>query len=309
MYTQPSEELAWECEGHVAEEVFLVKEILDLPLYAVDRRRYGSVYDILSWYRKHRGIEWLKGQNFGDYLSLVIVGEIVRRRKRAVSPGSCDRRLMAVGSVLHFARDSDVVWGSGVNGKIPPSRHTFNELDVRMVRGPLTKQFLEARGIPVGEVFGDPVLLLPHLFPGLSWRPQTGKIIAIPNLNEVDSCRRSIPAGLSLVSPYGYWKKVVGEILTSELVLTSSLHGLVVAEAFGVPVRFIMPTGGETLFKYQDYYLGTGRNLEEQPSAFCDGVSSTSGVAMPLPSFDAAAMLAAFPWDMFSRSVGGGAQS
>ena len=49
-------------------------------------------------------------------------------------------------------------------------------------------------------------------------------------------------------------------ILDSELVISTSLHGLVLADAYGIPARMLRITENEPLFKYQDYYEGTGRS-------------------------------------------------
>ena len=48
-------------------------------------------------------------------------------------------------------------------------------------------------------------------------------------------------------------------MLKSRLVISSSLHGLIVAEAFGIPARLLKMTMIEKLLKYQDYYESTGR--------------------------------------------------
>ena len=53
-----------------------------------------------------------------------------------------DRKLLALGSILTYARNNDVVWGSAVNGKWLDLKHyKFTTLDVRAVRGPLTREF------------------------------------------------------------------------------------------------------------------------------------------------------------------------
>jgi pyruvyltransferase len=265
----------------------------------------------LVWFRKQSGRKrwrrvlkrqdfWLDDQNFGDYLSRVVVAATAgrlgvgkfRRKQEA-------RKMLAIGSILHFARDGDVVWGSGVNGKVDPGKHRFTMLDVRMVRGPLTRKFLIERGIPVAPVYGDPALLLPYLLPHCQWTPTPGKIIVIPNLNDLPYCNDRIPVTMSLVTPLLHWKFLLREILTSELVITSSLHGIVVSEAFGVPVRFVMPVGGETLFKYKDYFEGTGRVLKVPPDSIIDKLIPESGVSMPSPVYDSDAMLKAFPVDFF----------
>ena len=274
--------------------------ILDLISYFKEWKENYALTKELYWFKKHDGIKWMKGQNFGDYLSCIVVAEVARKLGLTKSNLTNGRKLLAAGSVLHFAQDGDIVWGAGVNGKIALEQHTFQCLDVRMVRGPKTREFLKQRGGSVGAVFGDPALLLPSLFPRLKRQTEPEKIILLPNLNEFEILKKRQIRSMKLISPFCHWRTVLSEILTSELVLTSSLHGIILAESFGVPVRFVMPIGGETLFKYQDYYLGTGRLLETEPSSFIDGITTKSGVSMPEPLFDAEAIMEAFPVDVFA---------
>ena len=57
-------------------------------------------------------------------------------------------------------------------------------------------------------------------------------------------------------------------ILDSSFVISSSLHGIIISEAYGIPARIIRPDDFfadkfwqyEPLFKYEDYYYGTGRS-------------------------------------------------
>ena len=39
-------------------------------------------------------------------------------------------KFISVGSALHFAKDHDVIWGTGINGKVPDQMHEFNYLKV-----------------------------------------------------------------------------------------------------------------------------------------------------------------------------------
>jgi pyruvyltransferase len=155
------------------------------------------------------------------------------------------------------------------------------------------------KGISVNAIYGDPALLMPKLFPNLELKTQRNKIIVIPNLNEEKVCIENTPENFTYISPMNHWTFVLNEILTSELVLSSSLHGIILAEAFGVPVRFVKPVGGETMFKYEDYYLGTNRELTQEPSTFKDPITSKSGIEMPDLKFDISMLLDAFPVDLF----------
>ena len=85
--------------------------------------------------------------NFGDYLSLLLVEKIVGTPVKVHQnyPKNNVKKLLAIGSILSFAKDNDLIWGCGINGKLPnKSDYSFSCLDVRAVRGPLTRQFLWA---------------------------------------------------------------------------------------------------------------------------------------------------------------------
>lgn len=269
--------------------------------YVSDFLKYGSYYDKLYWFQKYKGKDWIKGQNFGDYLSYVIVGELLKSKSLSLkSFRGRGGKLLALGSVMHFANNEDFVWGTGVNGKIALSKLNFNKLNVCMVRGPLTAEVLKEKNIEVPNIYGDPALLLPHLFPELKPKRIKGKKIVLPNLNEYQICKSKLRGDLQLVSPLGYWKNVVNEILSSELVITSSLHGLIISEIYNVPCKLVVPCGGETLFKYEDYYLGTGRELIIKDNrTFNDIVSTDMGTRGSKPVYNTQNMIKAFPFFLF----------
>ena len=54
------------------------------------------------------------------------------------------------------------------------------------------------------------------------------------------------------------YKFVINEIVKSKLVISSSLHGIILAETYGIPA-ILLNSGGD-LFKYMDWYESTGRN-------------------------------------------------
>lgn len=270
-----------------------------IKLYLKDHKRYSFLTKNLVWFKKNKGLRWIKGQNFGDHLSQVVVSEFAMRLIENPKRSS-KKNLLAIGSILHFAKDGDVVWGSGVNGKIGYSNYLFSNLDVRCVRGPITKEFLENRGIYVPEKFGDPALLLPLLFPHFVPIVNKNKVTVIPNLNELYEVRRIIPKEWNLVSPLNHWSIVLQEILTSEIVLSSSLHGIILAEAWGIPVRFYKPFGGETMLKYEDYLLGTCRTLKKIPTSFKENPSLRGGVEFQPPTLDTEDLQKSFPLELFN---------
>lgn len=199
-------------------------------------------------------------ENFGDRLSMELVIRIVGGPVEYVRYKDKRKKLFAIGSVMRLAQTNDVIWGAGVNGKsLQVDRYGFTQLDVRALRGPLTRGFLMANfGIECPEVYGDPALLIPYLFPEFkkAENPEYDFII-IPHFSEQAMFPRDkFP---NVVYPTEPWNDVIAKIANSKFVISSSLHGLVVAEAFGIPARLLKVTWKEPIFKYTDYYYGTGR--------------------------------------------------
>lgn len=234
--------------------------------------------------------------NFGDHLAKVVVIKLLADRGHLLEEETAEsRRLFSVGSVLHFAGDNDVVWGSGVNGKVDPRHHTFRDLDVRAVRGPLTRNFLMERGIDVPEVYGDPALLLPYLFPQRFARHTQSPYVVVPNLHDLAIAQKMRLH--HVVSPISSWNRCVTDILKGELVISSSLHGIIIAEAYGIPARYLRLSETENIFKYNDYMMGTGRTAIE-PAGSVEEALEMGGMAPPV--FDPEKLLNAFPFDLWS---------
>ncbi|MEV8370922.1 polysaccharide pyruvyl transferase family protein [Microbacterium sp. NPDC064584] len=229
----------------------------------------------------------IRVNNFGDLLGPVIV----ERLAPPVTAPSDARRLITVGSILQFARDGDVVWGTGVNGKLPETSVSARSLDVRAVRGPLTAAILRRRGISVPEVYGDPGLLIPSLL-GISRAEATIPLTSVPNLNEFAQWR----GRPGLLNPRMPYRTVIETIARSAHVVASSLHAIIIADVLGVPVSPVLPRH-ETVFKYEDYYEGTGRNVPLMSDSF---ESAVDHVAPPL-SWSDAQLRASFPTDMWAR--------
>ena len=167
------------------------------------------------------------------------------------------KRLLAVGSILHMAEDGDTLWGTGVNGKAEKVLHRFQSLDVRAVRGPVTRDYLAGMGIRSPEVYGDPGMMISSVFPPV--RKRQGLALLIPNYNDFHLFDGQ-ESGVRIVSPFTDLKTVTELISSAEIVFSSSLHGLVFAEAYNVPAVLLLPPGhAESIVKYEDYYNGSGR--------------------------------------------------
>jgi len=236
--------------------------------------------------------------NMGDQLSQVIVSRVLSLRDFALMDKAANgQRLFAIGSVLHFARTGDTVWGSGINGKIAANQHQFGMLDVRAVRGPRTREYLLGRGIPVPEVYGDPGLLMPLFFPAELLGPSEPRdVVVVPHFNEPLDKYRDF-AGM-LVTPDCPPVTFMRRLLGARLVVSSSLHGLILAEAYGIPSVYLDWGNGEDRFKYDDYYLGTGRSQWHAGTSVAECIALGGNGDFDLAAVQAG-LLAAFPYDLW----------
>jgi pyruvyltransferase len=240
---------------------------------------------VSRWIPRRRGFD-----NFGDLLGPLIVRRLHERRGLGRATGRSPR-LLAVGSIMRLAAAGDVVWGAGINGKSVEGAQ-FPVLDVRAVRGPRTAHVLRGFGNTVPDVFGDPALLIPHLWSDseLGVRRRTGGTVLMPNYNDL----RHWPA--HAVDPRGdVWQRV-RLLASAQRVVASSLHAIVIAEAYGVPAVLVASTR-EKPFKYEDYYEGTGRNAPETAHDWEAGM--TADAAPPLKDWDHERLMAAFPVDLW----------
>ena len=244
----------------------------------------------------HPEIYWWSPQdssdiNFGDYLTKVIVERIIGRPVTYKPLESSMPQCLFGGSVLHFARNDYIVWGAGFRD-CPLEENRFSVLDVRAVRGPRSREFLLKKNIKCPKIYGDPVLLLPRLFPELKRETPIYDYIIIPNIGEMES----FASYKNVVLPTSPWEEIVQKILRSRLVISGSLHGLIVAEAFGVPARLLKMTWTEPLLKYSDYYESTDR----PDFKYATSVQQALELGGEEPGFiDSTPLLESFPWDYF----------
>ena len=259
--------------------------VLFLALCSIAVSIQLAAEDTMFWWHASSGV------NFGDDLSHVIVERILGRPVKYRNLNSSQKILLGGGSILHYARDRDVIWGSGFR-EDPSGENRFHSLDVRAVRGPKTRDFLLKKGIDCPQVYGDPAVLMGHLFPEFKKQKPIYDYIIIPNIVEISS----FASYKNVVVPTLPWNEIVQKMNQSKLVISSSLHGIIVAEAYGIPARLLKMTWVEPLLKYQDYYESTGRPNFKYATSVQEALRM--GGEQP-GSIDIKKLLDAFPWDYF----------
>ena len=235
------------------------------------------------------------GVNFGDELArIVVLAMLGRKGLTPLDQTSTPHTMLAIGSILHFAPDGATVWGSGANVHEGREReYKFSDLDVRAVRGPHTAEFLRKKGLHVPDVYGDPALLLRELFPNRFIKTGEYPVGIVPNFADIEHAKDS---GHHFISPLRGWNICIEDILKCEFVIASSLHGLIIAESWGIPARYVRLTDNEGLFKYRDYYSGTGRPNFQYARSIPEALKM-GGEAPPI--FDSRALMNAFPYDLW----------
>jgi pyruvyltransferase len=231
-----------------------------------------------------------KTPNFGDIVSPLIVGHL-SGRPILPAKGSAYKKLLAVGSIARLSRRGDVIWGSGFIA--PDDRLRSTRIDVLAVRGPLTRKRMLALGANCPEIYGDPALFLPEVFPAEAL-PEVEKrpLGIIPHHLDKSLVPRCDPRirVIDLLHPP---ERVLSELLSCERIVSSSLHGIVAAEAYGIPADWAVLSqnlvGGA--FKFHDYYLGTNREPPEPLTA----ASLLAERVCSRPRFNREELLSAFP--------------
>ena len=87
--------------------------------------------------------------------------------------------------------------------------------------------------------------------------------------------------------------EMVAKIINTDLVISTSLHGIIFAESLGIPAVWLRTEfSSETIFKYYDYYFGTGRTSVVMVDSVEAGLTCKP---MQLPTFDYQRILSTFP--------------
>lgn len=197
--------------------------------------------------------------NFGDELSPLIVSHFLNPNF-TLTHNQKGESMIAVGSYIHYAESGDTIWGSGVRTNPPQEQdatHDYTDLKVFAVRGHLTKQFLESKGIKVPEIYGDPALLLPHIIQYNPIPELSNSIAIVPHCSQIDKY-----SGFRIINPLDDCKEVVRKIYSSKAIISSSLHGLIVADAYNIPNVWLNGNIDEGDFKFRDYFTSQGRPCE-----------------------------------------------
>ena len=226
-------------------------------------------------------------RNWGDAINPALVEFISGQRVQSVDidarsllplprDPAASTLFAVVGSIVHHADSQTVIWGAGLQDKDTPLRQPPKA--IHAVRGPLTAAELNRQGIPCDDVYGDPVLLLPRYYrPEARKRYRLGIIPHFSDQVHPALQRFAERDDVKLIDIRGPLWGTVNAVCECEHIVSTSLHGLILADAYGIPSAWGQlgdeVPGGR--FKFLDYYLSIGEGPVEPTTSLLDGSVST----------------------------------
>ena len=246
--------------------------------------------------------------NLGDALAMPIINFMLGKKgikSDKVVKGR--KHLFTVGSSGLRSFQNSTIWGSGImyDGlrgcwfeKYWDADH--RHLDIRAVRGPLTRDVFLKLGHQCPEVYGDPGILMPLIYqPGEQiLKRECREYAIIPQYTTENEVRKYFPDDRIISMNSSDYKSVIDKIVSCKKVYSSSLHGIILAEAYGVPAIFFRGVDSRVDFKYKDYYASTGRYEVPMANSLAEAFSFEAPAIPDLTKLQQE-LMAAFPYDLW----------
>lgn len=202
-------------------------------------------------------VHWGRGlNNFGDCLQPDILRHYGLLPVYVPSYKKSDILLM--GSILQNVPEdySGVILGTGGDDM----EYHFPKAAVLGVRGHLTKNNFTQ--LTNGLLIGDTGVLAKVVYPEkIEVKYKLGIVPHFVDLknNAINEIKRKYPDSVKIISPLQRPKEVVKQIKSCGCILSSSLHGLIIADSFGIPNRrwvdrTTMNNPRFHDYKFHDYY-------------------------------------------------------
>ncbi|MGP5063765.1 polysaccharide pyruvyl transferase family protein [Psychrobacter celer] len=205
---------------------------------------------------------WDSKPNFGDFIGPYLISKItgvpILNIQNLQYSG-----IMAVGSILQMLdRKNMTVWGSGLIEE--PTDEVIRSLQkykpkILSVRGRETAKYLSKVGIdvPDQDVYGDPALILPLFYKPLVINET--KIGICPHHIHKAYFLESVVCGenLKIIDVQKDVENVINEITSSSVCISTSLHGLIIAQAYNIPWVWLEVTDNNLIgndFKFKDFF-------------------------------------------------------
>jgi pyruvyltransferase len=251
-------------------------------------------------------IKYWDSPNFGDGLNGFLFNfftnetcEKKNLRSTKLSENSDNERIiLGIGSNLEFALPGDFVYGTGYQFKNTKVNDNLKKETILQVRGPITRKLLIKSGIQVKEHYGDAALLMPLMFNPLKIKKKY-KFGIIPHFNEdkeiIKKMQSKFNKDTKVIDIYcadamKNIRSFIIQVLQCEVILSSSLHGIIIGDAYNIPSYCIKVSNYFNkkkcgYDKFNDYCLSVNRkfNLYE----LTDFMKNSNEFNSKLPKYDA----------------------
>jgi pyruvyltransferase len=214
--------------------------------------------------------QFLATPNAGDVASRPIVSYVASRPVEVIGEAASEAsNLLAIGSILHWADCNSIIWGTGLIAD-----HVVLNVKPRAVlavRGHLTWERLQGQGIDSPQVFGDPGVFLPQLYPKQPVQCSLGIVPHYVDRYDPFVCRAAA-SGAEVIDVAAPLPQFAAALSSCERIVSSSLHGLIFAHAYGIPgawLRLSDKVHGSG-FKFFDYYSSIGIERDDVPVSTAD---------------------------------------
>lgn len=217
--------------------------------------------------------DWGKimSRNWGDDINYHLLKKLTNKNIIPYDQSTLANRqhktcYMCIGSIITFNHvDETIIWGAGVIDPSKPLKHKPTK--VLAVRGPLSRQYLLEQDVDCPEVYGDPALLIPQIYTPKAEKKY--KLGIIPHYDDfenpvLDHLKKDNSILFIRLEGYNKWTDVLEEIASCEYIVSSSLHGLIVSEAYGIP-NLWAEISGKLMgghFKFHDFFLSVGEDRQ-----------------------------------------------
>lgn len=186
--------------------------------------------------------------NFGDFIGpflyLHLLGKDYQFAEDLTKP-----HLMIAGSILQEATSKTTVLGCGFGAE---DQRVTGKPKLLIIRGKLTEKILLEQGFRKTWMLADPGLFLPFVYnPTIEKQHKLGIIPHYADYSLVDGHKIDLTGNIH---------QIINQTLACEKIISSSLHGLIMAHAYGIPAQWVefsdnVVGGG---FKFRDYFSSVG---------------------------------------------------
>jgi pyruvyltransferase len=196
--------------------------------------------------------------NFGDLITPYFLKKFCKKEDFFFDFTNNNPKIISCGSIMRLCHKKTIVYGSGIRD----IDQDIKEGIIKIVRGPLTRNRLQKIGCYCPPIYGDPGLLLPLYYnPKIEKKYKIGIIphhIHYEIIKKMYSTSNDIKI-INLINKN--IESVINDILSCTKTISSSLHGLIISDAYNIPNKWVKfdnkITGDDT--KFYDYFESVKR--------------------------------------------------